>query len=284
MEVVTAELSSAVACVRCGYDLRGHDAGGRCPECGLDAYWTLRAPQKLSEYPADWVSAMSRGIQLLAITYAGLFVFILLGFTGWFQNDMMIASVFLIASAFQLAGMWMLSRHSGHLRERAAPVNRWLLRLTPLGLLIGSACAVLIPYHYDPMLEVAMLIGLAIGAIAPTATFIRLRSVARLIADATLAEYSAIVGWGFLAVCAALAVFTSAARGSTLAGVAGLALIAIIGASLLLFLLWGAFILICCVIDFRRAARIAQAQWNPPSPPVSSTDDAGERTARRTSL
>ena len=44
-------------CIRCGYDLRGHDVGGRCPECGLKAHWSLKAPILLSQYPALWVAA-----------------------------------------------------------------------------------------------------------------------------------------------------------------------------------------------------------------------------------
>jgi hypothetical protein len=44
-------------CIRCGYDLRGHDVGGRCPECGLKTHWSLKAPILLSQYPALWVAA-----------------------------------------------------------------------------------------------------------------------------------------------------------------------------------------------------------------------------------
>ena len=31
--------------------------------------------------------------------------------------------------------------------------------------------------------------------------------------------------------------------------------------AILLFLLWGAFLMFCCIIDFSQAARIAGADW-----------------------
>ena len=276
----TADLSAAMPCVRCGYDLRGHGAGGRCPECGLDAYWTLRAPQKLSEYPAKWVRAMSWGVRLLALTYAELFVCLLLGFTGWLgEGQITPVLVFLVAAVLQLPGMWLLSRHSGHLREPRAWINRWLLRLTPLGLLIGSVAAALIIEDFSPLYERLMFIGFIVEGFAPTAAFIRLRAVARLVANRTLAEYSAIVGWGFLAVSAAFAAMVYMLQGRPMTRALDMAVIAIVASSLLLFLLWGAFILVCCVIDFGRAAKIATAQWKSDAPPVSSAADGEERTA-----
>jgi hypothetical protein len=277
---VATELSAAFPCVRCGYDLRGHDSAGRCPECGLDAYWTLRAPQKLSEYPADWVRAMSWGVRLLALTYAELFVVLLLGFTGWLDNNNITPVVgLLLAGIVQLPGMWLLSRYSGHLREKRAPLNRWLLRLTPLGLLSASLAGAVILIDYHTALQWIVSLGMLVAGITPTVAFIRLRAVARLVANATLAEYSAIVGWGFLIVCAGMLGLVLFLQGQSMTRTIDMAFVAIVTASLLLFLLWGAFILICCVIDFGRADRIAQKQWNPQAPEVSSDVDAGSGTA-----
>src|SRR6188508_236759 len=40
-----------LTCMRCGYDLRGQDEKGRCPECGLSVFWSCRAPEQISQYP-----------------------------------------------------------------------------------------------------------------------------------------------------------------------------------------------------------------------------------------
>ena len=69
-------------CIRCGYDLRGQDVGGRCPECGLKAHWSLRAPVLLSQYPATWVRSVARGVKLLAGAYAVVFFLLILAVAG----------------------------------------------------------------------------------------------------------------------------------------------------------------------------------------------------------
>ena len=162
-------------CIRCGYNLRGQGQSGRCPECGLKAYWSFRAPQKLSEYPATWVTAMSRAVRLLAVTYGGLFAFLLLGCLDYLPRMRVLPSIgFLVAAVFQVVGMWMLSSRSGHWSERAAPINRWLLRITPLGLVAAGAASTRILLDYAVELEWAFFAGLVIGALAPTAAFIPL--------------------------------------------------------------------------------------------------------------
>ena len=264
------ESAPAVACISCGYDLRGIDPAGRCPECGLPLHWTLRAPRTLAEYPASWVTRMSRATRVLAIAYTGLFVFILLGLAGVLpQIDPMPSVAFLLASILQLIGMWMLAAHSGHHVEPRSPAVRWMLRITPIGMLIGSIASLVVVYHYHPVLEPIFVISMIIGALAPTIIFVRLRTVARLIAAAGLAEYSTIVGIGFLCTVLALGGLILIASTNRIVG-NGIGLIATvaIAVALLLFLLWGAFILASCVVDFGRAARIARAQWNADAPPV----------------
>ncbi len=257
-----------IACVRCQYDLRGHDEKGRCPECGLPAYWSLRAPQKLSEYPPAWVTSMSRAARVLAFAYAGFFIFALLAVSEVIpQIDPLPSIAFLLFGILHVIGMWMLARHSGLVAEPRATILRWLLRITPIGLLVASLTSLVVVYRYFPMLEAIFLVSILIGALAPTLIFIRLRTVARMIADKTLAEYSAIVGVGFLCTIAANVVVVMFVNNFSSGAVAMLA-IGVMAASLLLFLLWGAFILASCVINFGRAARIARAQWKADAPLV----------------
>jgi hypothetical protein len=258
-------------CIRCGYNLRGQEQSGRCPECGLKAYWSFRAPQKLSEYPATWVTAMARAVRLLAITYGGLFAFLLLACLDYLPRIRVLPSIgFLMASMLQLIGMWMLSSRSGHWSERAAPINRWLVRITPAGLVVASAASIWLMLDYHPEFEWVFFAGMLIGGLAPTAAFIRLRAVARLIADRGLAEHSAIVGYGFLFTAAAMTAFAVILAHSKSVGrdIMGLIVTGMLATALLLFLLWGAFILVCCVVDFGRAAKVAREEWKASAPPV----------------
>jgi hypothetical protein len=39
---------------------------------------------------------------------------------------------------------------------------------------------------------------------------------------------------------------------------------------MLLFLLWGAFLMFCCIIDFSQAARIATADWRNDEAPINA--------------
>src|SRR5688572_28914076 len=85
-------------CIRCGYNLRGHDVAGRCPECGLKAHWSLRAPVLLSQYPAGWVAAMARGVKLLSLAYLFLFVMLILAVGGALEGrDWLLYAVILVA-------------------------------------------------------------------------------------------------------------------------------------------------------------------------------------------
>ncbi|MGB7157567.1 MAG: hypothetical protein WBD40_05845 [Tepidisphaeraceae bacterium] len=255
-------------CIRCGYDLRGHDprehdGGGRCPECGLKAHWSLKAPVLLSQYPATWVLAMSRGVKLLAAAYLVMFVMLILAVGGALEKrDVLLFTTLLIAGLAQLAGAWMLSRSSRHWSEPPAATNRLLLRTAPVALLAGAIGALSLTVHFDPRISGATAIGFALSLIAPIAAFVRIRTVARMISDADLMEHSTVVGGGFLASVlagAALYVFIGFRGDATGIGVT-VALFGVIIA-LLMFLLWGAFLMFCCILDFGQAARIAMADW-----------------------
>ena len=112
-------------CIRCGYDLRGQDGdSGRCPECGLKAYWSLRAPQKLSQYPPAWVRRMARATWLLLAAYGGMFtVLVVSSALPDLADEEVLLAAFAPASGLQLVGMWMLSSWSGKALNTTSTVN-----------------------------------------------------------------------------------------------------------------------------------------------------------------
>ncbi len=260
-------------CIRCGYDLRGHDVGGRCPECGLKAHWSLKAPILLSQYPALWVAAMARGVKLLSAAYLVLFVMLILAVGGALEGyDWILLGALFIAAVMQVAGAWMLSASSRHWSEPRSPLTRLALRVASPLLLLGVLGALWLTLDYREPVAVLTSLAMLASPAAPIAAFVRLRTVARMISDADLMEHASVVGGGFLASVVAGAAlyvfmgFTGSGSGSDDGGheVRGawttFALFAII-ISLLLFLLWGAFLMFCCIIDFSQAARIATADW-----------------------
>jgi hypothetical protein len=247
-------------CVRCGYSLIGHtDDGGRCPECGLPVYWSTHAPEKLSQYPANWVSAMASGTGLLFIAYGTAFALGVAVAQQWLsdRNLTEIAVAGVLISVLQLAGMWQLSRSSGHWTEPSSPVLRRMLRVSPVGPLVGSAL-LLIGYYGDLLPLTCM-----VGVLGPTAVFVRLRTVARLISDRALAEHSAIVGWGFFAslVVVPLVIFFVGSSMRSVPSALQLIFAVLLFLGWMLFLIWGAFIMLCCLVDFTRAAKVANAAW-----------------------
>lgn len=248
-------------CVRCGYSLMGHDERGRCPECGLPAYWSLRAPENLSQYPAAWVGRMSWATRLLFATYLGAALTLLGGFFGLLSaTDIRVFYVYCAAAAVQCVGMWALSTSTGHWSEPPATINRLVLRVAPIGPLLAGVMAIYLNYRHSNLLLQLTIACLVLGIPAPTAVFIRLRAVARMVADAGLAEHSAIVGWGFLATLVALPLlelYIYLTRRHEMVGVVFVVALACVTA-LLLFLFWGALVMLRCVRDFGRAARVAR--------------------------
>ena len=264
---INPPLERAKPCIRCGYDLRGHDdEKARCPECGYPVFWSLRAPEKLSEFPAGWVSSMAWGVRLLALAYGSVFAILVIGALQWLPQraeEEVVLAVLVPATFAQAAGMWLLARHSGHAHERKRSLNRWTLRLGSIAGIIVGLGAVAVEQDLLRGLATLILFPAAVAAVfAPPAAFLRLRHVARLISNTALAEHSAIVAAGFLLTPAMIGIVAllgmSNIRPPDIAMFLTMATICVM---VLLFLLWGAFIMLCCVIDFARAAKVARAEW-----------------------
>jgi hypothetical protein len=107
-----APLDRSLACVKCGYELRGLFVAGVCPECGLAVADSLRGWMLAYASPA-YRARLERGLTLVLI---GIGTWILLSIAGWIvqvtstRYDMTpviaIHVATLASTAVSLAGYW----------------------------------------------------------------------------------------------------------------------------------------------------------------------------------
>ena len=265
---------AAAPCTRCGYDLRGTDEGARCPECGLPAYWSLRAPQQLSQYPAAWVASMAWATRLLALAYGGMFVLLLAGFTGQFDGVRWGAPIGFFAGAMlQLGAAVLLARSSRHWSEPRATVNRLVLLTASVAAVVAGAIGIYMEAMRIPQptfLVGALLATMCGWVVAPPAAFFRIRTVARMIADARLARHSTIAFRGLLATLLLMAggiAVTMMFNFNPVENRPATVVLVLVCFLVLCFLLWGAFVMLRCVRDFGRAARVARRAEATAEPP-----------------
>jgi hypothetical protein len=208
---------------------------------------------------------MSWATRLLLVTYLAAAI---VGIAGAQQiinmSPIWPGLALLVVSVSQLIGMWTLARSSRHFSERPSRAIRFLLRVSPIGPVISAAAAILMYFEWRNELPTVVVVGIVSCALGPTAVFVRMRAVARMIADPHLAEHSKIVAWGFFIslVVAPLLLTAIGASGIRVPNNVNLLMMGAWATSMLLFPIWGAFIMFCCVVDFGRAAKVAQAQWN----------------------
>lgn len=59
--VGVSRVEAGVACLRCGYDLRGLPPTGLCPECGAEVIWSIQRQSPLRLAPPAHLAALQRG-------------------------------------------------------------------------------------------------------------------------------------------------------------------------------------------------------------------------------
>jgi hypothetical protein len=107
-----ATVSDDLTCRRCGYNLRGLEVSGRCPECNSDVALSMQSDM-LSFANPYWLRTLARGATVLCVGLSlgllfSLGSFLLPRFVRWPNYPFLIASIF-GWPVVMLAGLWLVT-------------------------------------------------------------------------------------------------------------------------------------------------------------------------------
>ena len=301
-------------CYRCGYALHGIADDQPCPECGLLARRSRRVTDDLHRTRPHWLRRIAFGtaLILLGVVLMGTFPLIASQLAEVLQTwrplrisptwrpllPLLTVSPMSIATLMLLAGTWLLTSREGY--APADQADRW--RRGALRALAAHATVGIISVNVETHVNsngivigsganAALAVLQVICAISiipfPLLLFAHLRSLARRVRSAHLAEHCAIVGAGMsatLLVFFATGTVTSHAQRLGLSrdwisrSAIGLGLVVGLIVMMALFAIWSVYLLVRFAIAFRRAARARRREWQgddrsvaPPTPAQTAT-------------
>lgn len=110
----SGQLDEDVPCVQCDYNLRGLDAGGKCPECGSTiqrAIWVAR----INRCDPAWLTRVARGALWLTVGIISLLVLALLSVVATEDVSLMlVASAIAITVVTTIVGIWLATTPDPH--------------------------------------------------------------------------------------------------------------------------------------------------------------------------
>lgn len=217
---IAAPSPRVVICRRCGYDLRGLDEGGRCPECETAVALSMR-DDLLRYADPDWLRALRRGMWLLVvgtiaaivITGLGVAVGILTSIpgsplgAGASEAAVMVLNVAM--AVIIVAGAWLVTTPDP---TRAGREERWsarrLTRWTLTTYLVAAPSQILVGHVAQPNSTVgplltgtilgALLVVSVVSTIGWAALLILLRDLLRRVPRPRLAHQCTIVMYGWV--------------------------------------------------------------------------------------
>jgi hypothetical protein len=255
-----------LACIRCGYDLRGLADGTACPECGLAVHRTTAAVvggAALADLPPRWVATVARGATVVSIAYLLPLAWIPLNSMRlldkpWYAR--LLVSL-LILSVHAAGALLITVREPGRRAAVGERIAAWPLRVCSLApILAGVLLAYMVLHGGARRAETTMVASQATLIACPALTMLRLQQLTRRLGRPRVAEYGAIAGCGLSGAAAAAVGFAvlSAWRAYREWAVMTTAGCAIAGA---VFYLWCTWMLMMIARSLRAAAKQARAAW-----------------------
>ncbi|MGA2498034.1 MAG: hypothetical protein ABSH20_09845 [Tepidisphaeraceae bacterium] len=288
---------SDIVCVRCGYSLRGMQAEGNCPECGLGIARSLALGRQLRESRPTWIASLARGAWLLLASGALLLLGPFARPIWWMVADLMGlgpnhylryvyeefagVSVFVLAAMANLAGSWLLTRRENPHAVVEPLRGRYVtLRVCSFGPLLASLLwlfgdlshAWWSSWNRPSLWELAHEMEhwgnwiMCVYALCPMLQFYLLRRLAARVLNRRLLEHTNIVGVGFPAGVILLLVAVPVLSDwqwsyRILNSVVGYVVTLLVWVFIGLFGLWSMYAFGMSARAFGQAAREARAEW-----------------------
>ncbi len=204
---VNGRLAEDIDCRACGYNLRGGDPQGTCPECGAAVGFSLVGDLLKFADPV-WVRTLAAGsgwiIASVVVTIAVALLFIAVAIAAGGSGGDDVIQIMLLAMLLPLAvglyGYWLVTTPEPTEREHPRPLRQWARWLAVVGSLLGAGMLMLLAImfdQFDPMIYAAMSVLMLPLSIASTVTIMLwARTLALRVPDDKLADHTRVVMWG----------------------------------------------------------------------------------------
>lgn len=194
-------VKSDIPCRKCGYNLRGLNVGGRCPECGSPVGLSVQGDLLRFADP-NWLMTLRKGVNLILI---GVLVAVIVALAGALGRGVLppliVQLTSLGGSVFSLLGGWLLTDPDpSGLGEQQYGTVRKLIRIT---LLVNAAqnliqiVTVIAPL--DPnlflTLSILTLVASLVGVVGQFAQLNYLSKLAARIPDLALSSRAWFLMW-----------------------------------------------------------------------------------------
>lgn len=188
-------VGSDLACVGCGYNLRGLSLGGRCPECSIAISRSARGDLLRFSNP-EWLDQLASGMTwILGSIPVGLLCVFLSGVLS--SSASFLLSQNLIPAFGSFVGCWMLTIPEPAADEKPGQLTlRQLVRILAATSLVSGAKG-LVPYlGSGPLATFADFTSVVVWITSYFAELLYLRRLALRIPDPRLAHHTRIIMWG----------------------------------------------------------------------------------------
>ncbi len=138
-------------CLGCDYDVRGLDAAGHCPECGLPLWRSVERPLLRYAEPA-WVERLALGTMLVSLSFpvALLWGWLIVGIAQvqgqpWPVGPGWSLAAWFVPALTAVVGFWLMTSRDPEQAVARFPVGRHAVRIVALACFLGTGVLIAIP-------------------------------------------------------------------------------------------------------------------------------------------